>query len=428
MTRIQAKELVQLKELSRQARIVIAKTFADYPVHPNNNRGLIGWGQYLDLRRKQLSEQFGIYGTSAGLQILSMHNPNLYSELIDGARLILPLVTPQPPDAADDIHDYFRRKGDLQVTYKVAALADAYRPELETVNDTIPVAETLADLRSQGGGWGYFRRPDLDEFEHPNVHATATALLALGRFSTFRESAACSEALDWLADNVDTSALSISTLAIIIMALQLVSGVDEQRMNIRQLRDKCERVVVDWAHRSVPEDTKRIVEATEYMLPKPHADAPLQNIEQEFIFMIYLPHCLAALALAKSKTFNDGRTRRYVISVARSIATEICTTGAFVAAGRNLMSSVEHLWFYRFLKEFEVYEPYETRGDVVKDWIQRSFHPRRLSTTLAIVLIIFAISNRFAPAAVTLLLLPIAISFVINIASNMVYDDIFHRT
>jgi hypothetical protein len=423
--RIRAEEVERLKSSCRDARNIIAEMFVSTIARPNGAGSLVAWGQYLDLRRRNLSQQYGIYGTSSGLQVLAMHDPTVYRTIIEAAAGTLPLVAANVSDVARPIHQYFLDKGDLNVVYKVAALADAVRPDLDDVPDPHDVVRALLDLRTQGGGWGYFRRPELDEFQSPNVHATSTALLALGRFSIFRASPDRTEALTWLARNVNTSSLSISTLSMILLALELLSDVESEPPDIAGLRRNCRSVVTNWARRSAAEDTKRTIEATEYLIPKPRADTPLDNYEHEFVFMVYLPHCLAALALMKVGNIRDRHVRRYIVSVVRIVADHICSARSFVAAGRNLESSVEHLWIYRLLREFERFQPYEKITDVVWDWVREAFTRRQVLVTLTIIFALYGILTKFAPLAVALLVVPVIVTFMINIVSMRFYEDMF---
>lgn len=425
MQRIRAEEVERLKSSCREARNIIAEMFVNTVVRPDGAGPLVAWGQYLDLRRKNLSQQYGIYGTSAGLQVLAMHDRTVYRGIIEAACSTLPLVAPSVSDIARPIHQYFLDKGDLNVVYKVAALADAVRPDLDSIPDPHTVVEALLGLRTQGGGWGYFRRPELDEFQSPNVHATSTALLALGRFSVFRTSPDSIEALTWLARNVNTSSLSISTLSIVLLALELLTDADNETAEIAGLRRDCRSVVTSWARRAAAEDTKRTIEATEYLLPKPRSDTPLDKYEHEFVFMLYLPHCLAALALMKGGNIRDRHVRRFIVSVVRTVAVHICSARSFVAAGRNLESSVEHLWIYRLLKEFEQFEPYEKITDVVSDWVREAFTRRRVTLTVTIIFVFYGILNEFAPLAAVLIVVPVIVTFMINIISMRFYEDMF---
>jgi hypothetical protein len=174
-----------------------------------------------------------------------------------------------------------------------------------------------------------------------------------------------------------------------------------------------------------PWDIKRSIEAVEYLVPKPRTDTPLEKEEQEFDFMLYLPHCLSALALMKLGSISDRRVRRYVVSVVGIVAEHICSAHSFVAAGRNLESSVEHLWIYRLLKAFDNFEPYERLIDVFWDWIREAFSRGRVFVTLSVVLALYGILNEFAPIVVALLVGPLVASFAINVVSMRFYEDMF---
>jgi hypothetical protein len=77
------------------------------------------------------------------------------------------------------------------------------------------------------------------------------------------------------------------------------------------------------------------------------------------------------------------------------------------------------------LKEFEEFEVYERIRDVVSDWIREALTRRRAAVTLTIILGLYGILNEFAPLAVALLVVPLIVTFMINIVSMRFYEDMF---
>jgi hypothetical protein len=77
--------LHDVKESCLLARNAIAKLFVDNVVRPRADVRMVAWGQYLDLQRRGLSKQYGIYATSAGVQVLGMHGRDIHSELLEAA-------------------------------------------------------------------------------------------------------------------------------------------------------------------------------------------------------------------------------------------------------------------------------------------------------------------------------------------------------
>jgi hypothetical protein len=353
------RDLAAVRQRSAQARNVIENLFLDAIVAPRGN--LVAWGQYLDLRKRQISNQFGIYGTSAGIQVLLRHNAALHAELCGLAGMILPVDHPTHDvfeRPASEIRTYFREKHDLEVLYKVAALVDVVEAQRDSVPGTgYRAVQLLLAMRRPNAGWPDFRgNGGLDQFTDSKVHATACALLALARFPDVRAGTAWREAAGWLVQHLDPDVQSIATLSICHLALW--SG-DERPAGIADdeadARAACLRSIVDWAERTAPQDVLRTLEALEYLVPQRNQRTPLAD--HEFTFVLYSPHCLAALALIRSGLPLSRKAERFVVEVVWVVAERIRTHGSFVAAGRTLVSSVEHLWIYRLLHQFEQWRP-----------------------------------------------------------------------
>jgi hypothetical protein len=419
------REIRQLREACAKSRQLIADKFLNNVVTPSSNSALRAWGQYLELRGRGIrpvSTQFGIYGTSAGVQVLSLMSPATYQQIIDAASGTLPLIAATVSDGS--IYDYFQSKGDLCVVYKVAAIVDAYQPGKVDIDDIPASVVELLSLRRDGVGWPDFLKHGLEEFQDASAHATATALLSLTRFTKVRAGQAFREAVAWL-ENVDVNSLSIATLSLILLALHSAGGAETRTRGTDELMKKCRSVLVSWASRAVPEDVRRSIEALEYLLPKPSITTPLDESEQEFTFLLYMPHCLAAIALmAEGGDRHRYRVRRYLISVVREITQRMAQRGSFVVAGRNLVSAVESLWIFRLLARFEKYEPFSSYGGAMSDWLMRQVTPKRT----AIVLPLAAGASLAAGIAgswVSSLFGAVVISFVTGVAASIFVRDFF---
>jgi hypothetical protein len=348
-------DLESLRSTANQARNTIVERFLDAKSSPLGHADLVAWGQYLDLQQHRLSNQFGIYGTSAGIQVLALHDARLHQNLWKLALRILP-VDRNDVDVADrhahDVRNYFINKNDLDVPYKVSALVDAIQPEATRVpGSRYHAVELLLYLRLRGGGWPDFRAAGLEQYNAPKVHATACALLALARFPDVQATDDWREAVGWLARNLTPELNSIATLSICLLALAGPASTAPAGSESAQLYETCLRAVVEWSKRAWPNDVLRTLEATEYLVPGHHNRTPLAD--HEFTFLLYSPHCLATLALMRCGAELSADLRRHVTDVVRIVAETICQKRAFIAAGRTLVSSVEHLWIYRLLHEFQ---------------------------------------------------------------------------
>lgn len=346
----------ELREDCRLGRTAIAGTFAAGAVRPAGEPSVYAWSQYLDVVDKaaetDLGHHYGIFGTSAAVQVLAMQSPAEFELLLSAGLRVLPKVGGKDTD--DDleaVHGHFVSKGDLDVVYKVCALLDAANalcampdrpPHLHA--DVDHVLEHLLQMRIGESGW-----PDYSserEYQGANAHATAVALLSISRCSPIPQAAthACLEALRWFA-NQPVEHQSIATLSMLVSAVNRMSAVHEigDSREVRKLLDASEQALEAWIKLTSPLEIQRSLEATDYWLPlEAHREHPGDSFR--FAFLLYLPHCLAALAALESPRLRQvSACRRFVIAAVRIVATGAKDRGHFVAAGRTLVSTVEHL-------------------------------------------------------------------------------------
>lgn len=427
MSNSRSREVRRLEDQCARARNVVADLFCESVVTFDDDPSLVAWGQYLDLRRRRLSRQYGIYGIASGMQVLAWHEADVHRALLERAARTLPLHVDKACPEGEGVRRYFTEKGDLNVVYKVAALVDAVRPDSATLSGSHPAVVRLLDMRHPGGGWSEFRSVGLDHLHGPKVHATACALLALSRFTDIRDGVECREAAEWLARHADPDVLSIATLAMCSMVLRSYADSDGVSRRVDAAACGCLRAVLEWATRSAPEDVLRALEATEYLLPKPDMVPPLDNERHEFTFLIYSPHCLAALTLMRTPTAaRDPHARRFVLEVVRVVAKRICDSGSFIAAGRTVVSSVEHMWIYRLLREFQHWDPYPSRFTVLLDWLTRLLRPSRWVTMGALSVAAWVLLSQ-SGSILSGLLLTALTTVLLTVVTTLIYDDIFYR-
>jgi hypothetical protein len=310
---------------------------------------------------------------------------NLEPEALSGSK-VLPLVLGDQGQPYVPLHERFVNKQDLLVTFKLASLLDAANcleaislPDGSSVAKSVLI-DRLLELRRPGRGWPDYRSDR--EWQGPNTHATAVAALALSRRTVPPAAlAACREALVWFYDSEPLDKQSIATLSMIVMALTADDLESEMKRTpeLAKLRAECERLVRDWIGDNSPGEVQRSLEGTEYWLP-PGSFGP-EEISTQFTYLFYLPHILAGLAiLSSSRLRHFYAARRFVLLVVDDITREINQAGCFIAAGRTMVSTVEHLWLYRLLYEFENKQLYPREIMWVIDRF-RSFARRRWTTT-----------------------------------------------
>jgi hypothetical protein len=346
-----AEQIDALKGESQLARGQIAALFRNAIVHPNNDEGLVAWGQYLNMSAEGRAPQHGIYGTAAGIQVLAAHDPQGHRPLLAQALQILPDLEGEETEAAQRVQEYFAAKGDLHTVYKMAAVAEAISPEGQTITGSHPLVTAIEALSLPDGGWGdYFTRDDPTNFS--NATATATALIALARYQAFREGQQCRRALDWLCRNTDTRLANSSELALTLLVLTDYRNDRDDPPVRKEVRETCIEQLLARIGRLNLDEIKRRIEFHEYLVPLPAGTGLVTKAPYSFNYMFYLPHCLVALAFIRQPS-SELPSRSYVLTVIDIIVREIRSIGYFAASRRTRISSVDHLWIYRLLQTFE---------------------------------------------------------------------------
>lgn len=393
-----------LKARATVARKTVVDKYVQAIVHPKNSLGhdeleLVAWGQYIDNEGATpvKLDQRGIFGSAAGVQVLAMNSNVAYADLIKRALRILPLnptyegATDNGPapawvEVAKGVRDEYVDKGDTQITHKLAAILEAGScvEKFGIACDPRPdISGTVADLlamRLQGQGWPDFSAPPI--ISGPVPHTTSVVLYALsGCIRTQEIEDACVEALRWFADR-DTARMSVATLSLIAMAIGRLSETHAAAVEnntfrtnpfedevIRDLRRKCEKVVSNWVRVSASDGILRSLEGTEYVEPKIPENAKASD---RYRFLFYMPHCMAVLLLLSSdRLLKSSRHRRFILGTVAIVVDRVSTEQRFIAAGRQLASTVEHLWLSRMLYAFENTKIYKTWRYACVDWVRR---------------------------------------------------------
>jgi hypothetical protein len=357
-----------------------------------------------------------------------------YSQLLQTSSRVLPLVIKNVSSEYAPAHEHFAKKHDLIIAYKLSSLLDAANaleaipnPDFEV--DKQKIVEDLLALRLPASGWPDYKSDD--EWQNANTHASAVALLALSKGAVSdKTKQACLETLGWFCEQ-PLEKQSIATLSMVVIALNNLSKNADTASDFRQprlveLRDRCEGLVRVWIQGNSPDDVQRSLEGTEYWLP-PGAASSQSAGGVHFTFLLYLPHILASLAvLASSRLRSCYAARQFVVGIIDRVTREINAQGCFIAAGRSMVSTVEHLWLYRLLYQFE-------RCRLHSNWIVaavdrvRHFATRRwlvtlLIASLTVALVIFAAITsgkiQLALSAVSALIVTILATAIAALLSN----------
>jgi hypothetical protein len=428
---------------SGTARQQIAAQFVKGVVRPPEDPKLYAWGQYLEVRgqtaQRSLGNHYGIYGTSAGVQVLTMQSFGQYREVVTSGARVLPLVL-RDVERNESVHRRFVEKGDLNLVYKLSALLDAARVLHTGRNvqglepDIEGILQRLLEIRHPDAGWPDYKSSE--DYQGPNTHATAVALLAISRIPPRGEAlTACHEALRWFAtQNLESQ--SIATLSMVVIAISnLVRNPSDGTSLVpeeQDLQQRCEDAIAEWLASNAPSEVRRSLEGIEYWLPEHTiaAPAPLAASGPRFTFLLYLPHCLAALAVLESARLRGTYLgRQFVVEVVSLIVDElIAKQGCFVAAGRNMVSTVEHLWLYRLLHEFRSNNLYQSWWIALVDRVREESRRHSLRVVSVGVLVAAIVTGAVVTQGKVSVALTALSGVVVTVLATIVVDFIRHRT
>jgi hypothetical protein len=366
--------ILALRSESQLARRQIALLFRNNVVHPNNEPKLAGWGQYLNMHEEGRPPQHGIYGTTAGIQVLALHDYAGHRDLIEAAVSIMPDLEGEESEAAQRVQAYFEAKGDSKTIYKMASVAEALAPTQATIYGNHPIVDALLRLRLHEAAWGDYFLED-DPSNYPNTVATATALIGLSRYDRFRRSPDCQSALEWLCNNVDTRRSLSSELALALYALTIYHDKRRDPPQRAETRQSCIEEILERTRRLTSNEIGREIEFHEYFVPA--RPSPPTAGAYTFRYMFYLPHCLMALALMYQLD-DELNGRSYILNVVSTIVTRIRDATYFSAARRTRASSVDHLWIYRLLTTFEQLPPQALVEETFAGRLRSRFFGRRI--------------------------------------------------
>jgi hypothetical protein len=333
------------------------------------------------------------------------------------------------------LHVKFIKKGDLSTVYKLCSLLDA-ATVLEPLSgsegfeiDRAGVLRELLNARLADAGWPDFKSED-NEWQGPNTHATAVALLTISKGPLSSEAeVACHEALTWFCDQ-PLERQSVATLSMLTIAYANLTKTAGQNSQFRQgrlktLHGQCEHLVNEWVNASFPDEVQRSLEGIEYW--EPPASAKTRNAVVAITFLLYLPHVLAASAvLASPRLRSRYACRQYVLGVVDRVTKELNSQGCFIAAGRYMVSTVEHLWLYRLLHDFETQTLYSGKTKVLFDHL-RHYSTRRwpIATLVAMLMIALSVATALATGAAQVALgalSAIVLAVVATILTTLVID------
>jgi hypothetical protein len=227
---------------------------------------------------------------------------------------------------------------------------------------------------------------------------------------------ACAAAIAWLSDQQPMDEQSIATLSMLVIALEhFVARQQIGLVALPRLLQTCRKELSGWLQSTAPSEVNRSLEGTDYLTP----DQPDPHRGKPFQFLLYVPHCLAAIAILSSPSLQQRYDhRQFVQDVVTRLTKRICDTGKFVAGGRQMVSTVESLWIVRLLNLYIKMSVSVSRTRRILDSLRR----RRLlgiSVFISVLFILIPMSVIFTDGTLQAVL-GVFSSIVIGLATGVV--------
>ncbi|MCZ7651931.1 MAG: hypothetical protein M5U13_12530 [Thermoanaerobaculia bacterium] len=324
-----SKRIERLRLDAVQARSRVAALFRTSQIRGSD--GIVLWGQFLDSTRDDT--QHGVYGTSAGVQVLS-HDGDWTAVERTAAFLARSIV-----QAGGDLE----RKGDTSIVFKLIYAAEAQFPLANGIEQEDAVLDYLAARQVPDQGWEDCLVAPANGPRFPTVLATSCALRALARYRRFRSTRSCEAAASWLSDRIlhdrDRRPHELALAALCLLDLKgrglSIEGMDAA---LAALTD----TLSTWAG-SAKADSYDLSETYHFSLD---LDGRRANK-----YLFFLPHCIVPLALIRLRVHHRS-ARAYVLRATNYFVQELLSRRAFRPRTTLRVSSVDHLWISRLLAEF----------------------------------------------------------------------------
>jgi hypothetical protein len=322
--------LRKLDQRVAEARKRIEDLFASTSIEVDS---IIAWGQFLDAPRQQ--GQYGIYGTSAAIQVLTTAGYPPNHRLIEKALEGLPLVGPHP-----EVDKYYD-PDDRGILYKDAFVLSASQPGAEYFEEREPVGQVILSRIIDSRGWGDYVFPEKSD-DVPRLMPTVAALLPLSRDREFIASDVSQSVLKWVCRRLlDDGDLLPHENAFGVLTLLAYAGLEQRVADYRNALNTCIDRLTRWAK---TRDPVLLGQNAEH-----HYWTPLPGSGRNH-YMFYLPEVLVALAFLRAG--NPHATRRFVLKVVEDVTKNVRTHGGFRSLSNDRFASVDQLWVYHLLTQF----------------------------------------------------------------------------
>lgn len=321
-------------EQARQARGAIESLFVNDVIAQSDS--MWAWGQFFRDTREH--KQYGIYGTSAGTQVLILAGHGPGNPYVLGARKLL-----QESYTSRDPNNRFYKDHHYDRIYKLTSLIESESADQQTIAEPSAAMQDVINRLLPEQGWGEFRNSDLDKDVESRITSTSVALLALRKYRKFRATPECEKAISWLCRRLTEKATpAIYELALGTLALIEYRPLSDRISTLDETITLSTNQLAEWAR-----SRKHVLLGAD----ESHHYATSSDGSRGNRYLFFLPDCLAALAFLRLGC--PQRTRSYVLNVVQFFVKSIIDKGGFRSVSRNHFCTVDHLWIYRLLIEFE---------------------------------------------------------------------------
>ncbi len=307
--------------------------------HTEPENGVVAWGQYLDDEHRT-GQHWGIYGTAAAVQSVALHaiaagNLAADHQLVTGALRLLP----EDPDNGHPLLEEKRAKHDFDNVLKLAAIAEALRPDAREVPpDAEPAIVTrLRELALTEGGWTTRPAGTAEREVRERDLATAYILHAWRRYDLGEVGL---NARRWLARRVvegePIKGIDLVALAGLALTAHPIHPNDPQV--VERAIGHIDGRLATWSR-----------DQEEVRVDRPMFKGFSVGVTTDYLFLH--PEILVALFFVRRG--NPVHARAFVIDVAHAVSQNI-EHNKGLTASNGVIAAVDQLWAMRFLLELRI--------------------------------------------------------------------------
>jgi hypothetical protein len=327
------KKISELRTNANRTQGFIRDRFLKAAIQRDDN--YYTWGQFLD--EPVDNKQYGIYGTSAGIQVLYYSGHTLDHQCISGGCATL-------FEESSPARSIFKQKGDFDTIFKICFMVDASDPCRCPQKDDI--LKDLINRKIKGKGWGNYFVSEREKDSNPNILATAMALLSLMEYGPFLMDEESEDAVNWLCTTLlEKRDRYIYEVCFAIFALIAYKPIRDKIPEYEDALGYAKDYLIKWARER---NIKQFGYSENYHFWIINDKCRANK------YLLFQPDCLASIAFLKLDC--PIIVKPYILSVINYYTQETFNKG-FKGKSSDGLSTIDHLWIFRLMKEFIKKEP-----------------------------------------------------------------------